>query len=98
VSEYDDPTVHRSPTSALLAVLAEPTRLRILSCVVAAPLFVSDLMAILGLPQPTVSRPLRVLREQGLVIDLAMPERAAALDRSRASFRSHVAGVEADVT
>lgn len=127
----DDPTVHSSPTTALLAVIAEPTRLRIFSCVAAAPLFVSDLVAILGLPQPTVSRHLRALREQGLVIDLPIPpfviysttrqpqranrllraalaaaldepqfraERVAALERSRANFRSRVAGVEADVT
>ncbi len=131
MSNADDPTVHSSPTTALLAAIAEPTRLRILNCVVAAPLFVSDLVAILGLPQPTVSRHLRVLREQGLVIDLPIPpfviysttlqpprtnrllraaldaaldeppfrdEQAAALKRSRASFRPRVAGVEADVS
>jgi ArsR family transcriptional regulator len=49
-----------------LATLAEPTRLRVLSCLAAAPLYVSDLVAILGLPQPTVSRHLRVLRALGL--------------------------------
>jgi ArsR family transcriptional regulator len=46
-----------------LVALAEPTRLRVLNCVAAAPLFVSDLVAILGLPQPTVSRHLKVLRD-----------------------------------
>jgi ArsR family transcriptional regulator, arsenate/arsenite/antimonite-responsive transcriptional repressor len=49
-----------------LATLAEPTRLRILSCLAAAPLYVSELVAILSLPQPTVSRHLRVLRALGL--------------------------------
>jgi ArsR family transcriptional regulator, arsenate/arsenite/antimonite-responsive transcriptional repressor len=49
-----------------LATLAEPTRLRVLSCLAAAPLYVSELVAILGLPQPTVSRHLRVLRSLGL--------------------------------
>ena len=40
----------------LLLTVAEPTRLRILNCLAAAPLFVSDLQLVLGLPQPTVSR------------------------------------------
>ena len=50
-------------------VLAEPTRLRILNCLAAAPLFVSDLQTILGVPQPTVSRHLKVLKEANLVRD-----------------------------
>ncbi len=54
---------------ALLVTLAEPTRLRILNCLGVAPLFVSDLQAILGLPQPTVSRHLKVLRDTGVVRD-----------------------------
>lgn len=49
--------------SSLLLTLAEPTRLRILNCLAAGPLFVSDLQDILRIPQPTVSRHLRVLRE-----------------------------------
>lgn len=59
----------RLTTTDLLLTLAEGTRLRILNCLAAAPLFVSDLQAILGLPQPTVSRHLRVLREIGVVRD-----------------------------
>ncbi len=55
--------------SDLLLVLAEPTRLRILNCLAAAPLFVSDLQHVLGLPQPTVSRHLQVLRRADLVRD-----------------------------
>ena len=60
-----------SPSSPvqLLVTVAEPTRLRILNCLAAAPLFVSDLVAILGLPQPTVSRHLTVLRQAGIVRD-----------------------------
>lgn len=54
-------------TLDLLVAVAEPTRLRILNCLGAAPLFVSDLQALLDLPQPTVSRHLKVLREYGLV-------------------------------
>jgi ArsR family transcriptional regulator len=61
----------RAPSSAteLLLTVAEPTRLRILNCLAAAPLFVSDLQAVLDLPQPTVSRHLQVLRREGLVRD-----------------------------
>lgn len=57
-----------SSTDMLLTV-AEPTRLRILNCLAAAPLFVSDLQAVLGLPQPTVSRHLQVLRRVDVVRD-----------------------------
>src|SRR5215210_7949243 len=53
----------------LLLAAAEPTRLRILNCLAAAPLFVSDLQAVLGRPQPTVSRHLQVLRRADLVRD-----------------------------
>lgn len=56
-----------------LVSVAEPTRLRILNCIAAAPLFVSDLVAILGLPQPTVSRHLKVLRDLDVVRDLPIP-------------------------
>lgn len=49
-----------------IATLAEPTRMRVLNCLAAAPLYVSDLVSILDLPQPTVSRHLRVLRSLGL--------------------------------
>src|ERR671910_1674068 len=58
-----------SPAADLLLTVAEPTRLRILNCLAAAPLFVSDLQAILDLPQPTVSRHLQVLRRAELVRD-----------------------------
>jgi ArsR family transcriptional regulator len=55
--------------SDLLVTMAEPTRLRILNCLAAAPLFVSDLQTLLDLPQPTVSRHLQVLRRSELVRD-----------------------------
>jgi ArsR family transcriptional regulator, arsenate/arsenite/antimonite-responsive transcriptional repressor len=58
-----------SSTVDLLLTVAEPTRLRILNCLAAAPLFVSDLQAVLDLPQPTVSRHLQVLRRADLVRD-----------------------------
>ena len=60
-----------------LATLAEPTRLRVLSALAAAPLYVSDLVAILGLPQPTVSRHLRVLRSLGLALNRRESTRVA---------------------
>jgi ArsR family transcriptional regulator, arsenate/arsenite/antimonite-responsive transcriptional repressor len=59
-----------TPSSTeLLLTVAEPTRLRILNCLAAAPLFVSDLQAVLNLPQPTVSRHLQVLRRAEVVRD-----------------------------
>ena len=67
----DEQTV--ASIAEFLAAIAEPTRLRILNCVAAAPLFVSDLVAILALPQPTVSRHLRVLRDAGVVRDVPIP-------------------------
>lgn len=56
----------------LLVAIAEPTRLRILNCLAAAPLFVSDLQEVLELPQPTVSRHLTVLRKAEVVRDTAV--------------------------
>jgi ArsR family transcriptional regulator len=56
----------------LLVTVSEPTRLRILNCLAAAPLFVSDLQDLLDLPQPTVSRHLTVLRKAELVRDTAV--------------------------
>src|SRR3954467_12055583 len=61
-------TVTTSATELLLTV-AEPTRLRILNCLAAAPLFVSDLQAVLDLPQPTVSPHLHVRRPADVVRD-----------------------------
>jgi ArsR family transcriptional regulator, arsenate/arsenite/antimonite-responsive transcriptional repressor len=57
------------PPIELLLTIAEPTRLRILNCLAAAPLFVSDLQAVLDLPQPTVSRHLTVLKKARVVRD-----------------------------
>ncbi len=67
------PRARPSP-SELLVTLAEPTRLRILNCLAASPLFVSDLQVILGQPQPTVSRHLKVLRSLQLVDDTQMSQ------------------------
>jgi len=62
--------MHASISAAdLLLTVAESTLLRILNCLAAAPLFVSDLQVVLDLPQPTVSRHLQVLRRAELVAD-----------------------------
>ena len=46
---------------------ADPTRLRVLNLLAAGELCVCDIVDILGLPQPTVSRHLAYLRRTGLV-------------------------------
>jgi len=46
---------------------ADPTRIRILSLLAAGELCVCDIVEILELPQPTVSRHLAYLRRSGLV-------------------------------
>jgi DNA-binding transcriptional ArsR family regulator len=50
-----------------LAVLAEPTRRRIVEVLRLGERGVSELVAELGMSQPAVSKHLRVLREAGLV-------------------------------
>lgn len=55
---------------------ADPTRIRILSALAAGELCVCDIVDILGLPQPTVSRHLAYLRRMGLV-DAARESRLA---------------------
>jgi ArsR family transcriptional regulator len=47
----------------------DPTRLRILNLLRQGSLCVCDLQALLGIPQPTVSRHLAALRHAGLVAD-----------------------------
>jgi DNA-binding transcriptional ArsR family regulator len=49
------------------AVLAEPTRRRLLDLLLDRPRPVGELAALLGLSQPGTSKHLRVLREAGLV-------------------------------
>jgi ubiquinone/menaquinone biosynthesis C-methylase UbiE len=50
------------------ATLAEPTRLRLLRAVETGELAVSDLCAVLQMPQSTVSRHLKVLMDEGWVV------------------------------
>src|ERR1041385_6390788 len=49
------------------AALSDPTRIFILYALNETPLNVTELTNELGLPQPTISRHLKVLRERGLV-------------------------------
>jgi DNA-binding transcriptional ArsR family regulator len=53
--------------AALLDVLAEPTRRRILDLLLDQPRPVGELVARLGTTQPGTSKHLRVLRDAGLV-------------------------------
>jgi DNA-binding transcriptional ArsR family regulator len=53
--------------SAVLEVVAEPTRRRILDLLRHDERAVGDLVARLGISQPAVSKHLRVLRDAGLV-------------------------------
>jgi DNA-binding transcriptional ArsR family regulator len=53
--------------SEAFAVLAEPTRRRVLDLLLDRPRPVGELAELLGLSQPGTSKHLRVLREAGLV-------------------------------
>ncbi|HDR46986.1 MAG TPA: ArsR family transcriptional regulator [Geoalkalibacter subterraneus] len=53
----------------IFKALSDPTRLRIVALLLEGELCVCDLMAVLGLPQSTVSRHLANLRHAGLVED-----------------------------
>ena len=48
--------------------LADPTRILMLYALVDTPRNVNDLTETLSLPQPTTSRHLKILRQQGLVV------------------------------
>ena len=56
-------------TAQLFKALSDDTRLRILGLLLEGELCVCDLMAILELPQSTVSRHLSYLKNSGLVSD-----------------------------
>jgi DNA-binding transcriptional ArsR family regulator len=55
-------------TSDAFNAVAEPRRRQILDVIAAGELSVTDLVRRLGLPQPLVSKHLRVLRDTGLVV------------------------------
>jgi len=56
-----------SSMSGKFAAFSDPTRLRLLHLLRDGEVCVGDLVAIVGLPQPTISRHLRYLRRSGLV-------------------------------
>ncbi|MBV8818644.1 MAG: winged helix-turn-helix transcriptional regulator [Acidobacteriaceae bacterium] len=60
-------------------IIAEPNRRAILSLLVSSPQSVGDIERRLGMPQPTVSKHLRVLREGGFV--------EASVDAQRRLYR-----------
>jgi DNA-binding transcriptional ArsR family regulator len=55
-------------TADAFNAIAEPRRRQIVDVIAAGELSVSDLITLLGLPQPLVSKHLRVLREVGVVV------------------------------
>jgi DNA-binding transcriptional ArsR family regulator len=58
----------RAPTTAdAFNAVAEPRRRQILDAIAAGERSVNDLVALLSLPQPVISKHLRVLRDVGLV-------------------------------
>jgi len=59
-----------TPTIAdLFQAAADDNRLRLLKCLQVRPACVCELVQATGLPQPRISRHLRVLRDAGLVCD-----------------------------
>ena len=50
--------------------ISDPTRIRILSCLQARELCVCELVHLMGLGQPAVSRHLGILKDAGLVEDI----------------------------
>jgi ArsR family transcriptional regulator, arsenate/arsenite/antimonite-responsive transcriptional repressor len=61
------PIVVLDDLDALFKGFADPTRLRVLNALAAGALCVCDLVELLGLAQPAVSRHLAYLRRMGLV-------------------------------
>lgn len=60
-------TLTRSRVDVMFRAFSDPTRLRILSLLKAGELCVCDLVRVIGVPQPKVSRHLAYLRKAGLV-------------------------------
>ena len=82
------------------AALSDPTRILLLYALNEKPLNVTELTNELGIPQPTTSRHLKVLRERGLVnterqgtmitYHLADPRVIQALDLLRSAMRDRL--------
>jgi DNA-binding transcriptional ArsR family regulator len=67
VWEYDSSMARAATTADAFNAVAEARRRQILDVLAEGERGVNDLVALLGLPQPLVSKHLRVLREVGLV-------------------------------
>ncbi len=67
IAAPDDAELELTSLDALFKGFADPTRLRVLNLLVAGELCVCDIVEILSLPQPAVSRHLGYLRRMGLV-------------------------------
>jgi DNA-binding transcriptional ArsR family regulator len=65
---YDCGVARAATTADAFNAVAEPRRRQIIDVIAAGERSVSDLVAVLGLPQPLVSKHLRVLREVGVVV------------------------------
>jgi DNA-binding transcriptional ArsR family regulator len=68
----DDRILERSaasPSVEIFKALGEPTRLALFELLALRPHHVTDLVRALAVPQPAVSRHLRILKEAGLVSD-----------------------------
>ena len=82
------------------AALSEPTRILILYALNEQPLNVTEITNELGIPQPTTSRHLKILRERGLVYSerrgtvvtyhLADPRIIQAMDLLRSAMRDQL--------
>jgi DNA-binding transcriptional ArsR family regulator len=70
---------HMRTVESAFAIIAEPNRRAILSLLVSSEQSVGEIERQLGMPQPTVSKHLRVLREAGLV--------EATVDEQRRLYR-----------
>jgi DNA-binding transcriptional ArsR family regulator len=64
---YDVGVARAATTADAFNAVAEPRRRQIMDVLAGGERPVNDLVAVLGLPQPLVSKHLRVLREVGLV-------------------------------
>jgi DNA-binding transcriptional ArsR family regulator len=59
--------MHTKSVESVFEIIAEPSRRAILSLLVSSQQSVGEIERQLGMPQPTVSKHLRVLREAGFV-------------------------------
>jgi DNA-binding transcriptional ArsR family regulator len=64
---YDEPMARAATTTDVFNAVAEPRRRQLLDALAGGERPVNDLVRALGLPQPQVSKHLRVLREVGAV-------------------------------